>query len=227
MLTVGAVPFLRGFAAESVAVTPSDMAAANDVEMPDDAPADSTPETDADAPADAPARIITGTAEPKQTLDDGGSTVHTYTQDGFTASFDTATGLLTITGSGILTKEFIQNTRNMGALYDYYGGTKQPNVKKIVIDGDITEIGEHAFEYFGGSTDVNTTVEVNGKVTKVNAQAFAWIEQIDYVIFGSTVTEMGDKVFWGSSALKTVTFANSVKKIGSEVFYNNSSLTDI
>ena len=223
MLTVGAVPFLRGFAAESVAVTPSDMAAANDVEMPDDAPADSTPETDADAPA----RSITGTDEPMHTLTDDGSTVHTYSKNGFTAAFDTATGVLTITGSGILTKEFIQNTRNMGALYDYYGGTKQPNVKKIVIDGDITEIGEHAFEYFGGSTDGNTTVEVNGKVTKVNAQAFAWIEQIDYVIFGSTVTEMGDKVFWGSSALKTVTFANSVKKIGSEVFYNNSSLTDI
>ena len=223
MLTVGAVPFLRGFAAESVAVTPSDMAAANDVEMPDDAPADSTPETDADAPA----RSITGTDEPMHTLTDDGSTVHTYSKNGFTAAFDTATGVLTITGSGTLTQSFIQSIRNTSALGSVFGGTKQPNVKKIVIDDDITEIGERAFEYFGGSTDGNTTVEVNGKVTKVNAQAFAWIEQIDYVIFGSTVTEMGDKVFWGSSALKTVTFANSVKKIGSEVFYNNSSLTDI
>lgn len=223
MLTVGAVPFLRGFAAESVAVTPSDMAAANDVEMPDDAPADSTPETDADAPADAPARIITGTAEPKQTLDDGGSTVHTYTQDGFTASFDTATGLLTITGTGTLTQSFIQSIRNTSALGSVFGGTKQPNVKKIVIDDDITEIGERAFEYFGGST---ATVEVKGKVTKVNDHAFAWSTGINNVTFGPTVTEIGDYVFHQATGLQKVIFENSVRKLGSHVFMF-SSVNDI
>lgn len=224
MLTVGAVPFLRGFAAESVAVTPSDMAAANDVEMPDDAPADSTPETDADAPA----RSITGTDEPMHTLTDDGSTVHTYSKNGFTAAFDTATGVLTITGSGILTKEFIQSIRNTSALGSVFGGTYQPNVKKIVIDGEISEIGEHAFEYFGGSTDGETTVEVKGKVTKVNDYAFAWTAHFDHVFFDSSEeTEIGNHVFWQATAIRTVTFKKNVKKIGTDVFERCYDLQDI
>lgn len=167
------------------------------------------------------------TAEPKQTLDDG-STVHTFTKDGFTASFDTATGELTITGSGTLTKEFIQSTRNMGALYDYYGSTNQPNVKKIVIDGEISEIGEHAFEYFGGSTDGETTVEVKGKVTKVNDYAFAWTAHFDHVFFDSSEeTEIGNHVFWQATAIRTVTFKKNVKKIGTDVFERCYDLQDI
>ena len=212
-LTVGTVPFLLSHAAEGETVTPSDIAAKCNVV----------------SPADAPARRITRTAEPKQTLTDDSSTVHTYTRDGFTAAFDTATGVLTITGTGTLTQSFIGNIGNIGALYDVFGGANQPNVKKIIIDGEITEIGERAFEYFGGSTDGDTTVEVKGKVTKVNDFAFAWTADIDYVVFGSTVTQIGDEVFWQASAIKSVTFPKNVKIIGKTtwVFAFCSSLTDI
>ena len=212
-LAVGTVPFLRGFAAEGETVPSGAIAVKSNVVTPGDVSASS----------------ITATAEPKQLLDGDGSTVHTYTKDGFTATFDTATGVLTITGTGTLPESFIQSARNIGALYDYFGGTNQPNVKKIIIDGDITEIGERAFEYFGGSTDGDTTVEVKGKVTKVNNFAFAWTVHIDHVIFGSDVTEIGDNVFWHASAIRSITFPKSVKILGisDRVFGFCSSLTDI
>ena len=96
-----------------------------------------------------------------------------------------ATGILTISGSG--------------AMYNYYSyynnspwDSYRKNIKKAVIEGGVTSIGDAAFAYCFGLASVTIP---------------------------NSVTSIGNSAFRGCSDLTSVTIPNSVTSIGEYTFY--------
>ena len=115
-------------------------------------------------------------------------------------------GTLTIIGSG--------------AMYDYTTSSSKcapwfpiaPNVKAIVIQNGITEIGNCAFY-----NCYTRSVEIPNSVTRIGEQAFVSCDYLESVTIPDSVTSIEKRAFYGSK-LTSISLGNGVTTIGEDAF---------
>ena len=149
--------------------------------------------------------------------------------------------------NGSTTKATIPSTTNAfdaNVVSNTYDAAKECWVIKF--DGEVTSIGESAFEDCSSLTSVTipdsvtsigysafwncsslTSVTIPDSVTTIGDYAFEWCESLTSVTIGDSVTTIGERAFYGCSSLISLTIGNGVTTIGSYAFYDCSSLTSV
>lgn len=89
-------------------------------------------------------------------------------------------------------------------------------VKSIIINGQITEIGESVFDNFNYVTDVkiNSTV-----LKKIGKDAFSSCTSLKSINIPASVEEIGENAFSGDTKLESFNFPSGLKIIGKSAFY--------
>ena len=201
-LTVGTVPFLMSHAAEGEAVTPSDIAAKNDVV----------------SPADASVRSITETVEPKRYMDN--AVESGFCGDGVTYTIDSE-GTMVISGSGTIADRAFDWKDNFSRVVFADGS----NITGIGIQafGYCKKLSSFAFpenvtvieaDMFFGCSGL-TSVDIPQGVTKIGKSAFYGCTSLKSVDIPEGVTTIGSEAF-SLSAVTTVTIPSTVTSI--EIF---------
>lgn len=131
-----------------------------------------------------------------------------------TYSFDTSTGMLTISGTGDMA--------------DYSFGNSSPfdsnsNIKSVIIENSVTSIGSCAFD---GCTSL-TSVTIPNSVTSIGDNAFHGCTSLTSVTIPNSVTSIGIYTFRGCTSLTSVTVPDSVTSIGDYAFEDCTGLTSI
>ena len=99
----------------------------------------------------------------------------------------------------------------------YYRGpwdNEQDNIKKVIIEKGVTNIGDHAFYGF----PFLTSVSIPNTVTTIGDHAFRNCPSLSSVSIGNSVTSIGDDAFNGCSSLTSISIPNSVVSIGNAAF---------
>ena len=156
--------------------------------------------------------------------------------DGVTWSYNSNTGVLTISGSGDMA--------------DYASSFSQPwykersNIKKVVVNSGVTSIGKYAFYYCRSMTsvsisstvksigdyafytcDVLTGVTIPSSVKTIGESAFARCYEMTSLTLSSGITDIGKGAFQNCYALTGVTLPESLATIGATAFSGCSGLT--
>lgn len=148
-------------------------------------------------------------------------------------TFDSSTGLLTISGTGEMTEE-------EGAFYN------EALIKKVVINNGVTSIGVGAFCLCKNLTDVSlpssitsigcdafysctslTSIKIPNSVRSIGWDAFASCSSLESVELGCGLTSIDISLFEYCSSLKTIIIASSVTNIRFCAFLECSDLTDV
>ena len=141
--------------------------------------------------------------------------------DGVTYTFNSSSGLLTISGSG--------------AMYDYnstysspYHYTKNPfydqtSIKTLVINDGVTRIGNYAFL----NCSSLTSVEIPNSVTSIGNYAFSGCTILTSIEIPNSVTSIGDSVFSHCSGLTSVEISDSLTSISNYAFYDCSGIKEL
>ncbi len=117
--------------------------------------------------------------------------------------FDTATGTLTISGTG---------TAQKGSAESY---TKyQLDIRHLVIADGITSIGRFAFSHIG----LLESIWIADSVKTIEEGAFANNFHVTKLHLGNGVTDIGEAAFMTFSKLETLILPSSVRSIGLEAF---------
>ena len=124
-------------------------------------------------------------------------------------------GTLNISGTGAM-KDYNSND-NLSPAYMNW------NVKKIVIEEDVTTIGNSAFD----SCMNLTSVTIPNSVTCIEIAAFAYCKNLTSITIPDNVTSIGNAAFMECSNLTSITIPGSVTSIGNDAFYGCTSLTNI
>ena len=121
------------------------------------------------------------------------------------------------------------NISGVGAMKDYNSNDNLSpaymnwNVKKIVIEEDVTTIGNSAFD----SCMNLTSVTIPNSVTCIEIAAFAYCKNLTSITIPDNVTSIGNAAFMECSNLTSITIPGSVTSIGIDAFYGCTSLTNI
>lgn len=167
--------------------------------------------------ATAVSETAEGAAASQQPATAAESTGAVYTGtlgDNVAWSLDTASGALSIYGTGPM-YDF-----NLGdsPLQDY-----RSDIKTVTIGGNVTSVGAHLFEKC-----TNLTVAVLGSsVTEIGASAFSGCSSLKEVNIPYGVTSIGEYAFSGCKALTEIVLPDSVTSIGNGAFSSCSALTEI
>ena len=163
---------------------------------------------------------------------------YTYWNEGnLTWKLD-ADGTLTISGKGAMKDYDIEN--NESPVF------KNLNVKKIVIEDGVTNIGNCAFDCCTGLTSITipdsvtsigndalqgctnlTSITIPDSVTSIGAHAFSNCYKLISITLPSSITSIGEWVFAGCYDLTSITIPDSVTSIGDYAFYSCYQLTSI
>ena len=130
-----------------------------------------------------------------------------------TYSFDTSTGMLTISGTGKMTG------------YSYYHSPfyKNTNIESVSIEDGVTSIGDGTFCY----CENLTSITIPNSVTSIGNYAFSDCTSLTSVTIPNSVTSIGERAFDGCSRLTSVTIPNSVTSIGVSAFSSCTNLTSV
>ena len=121
------------------------------------------------------------------------------------------------------------NISGVGAMKDYNSNDNLSpaymnwNVKKIVIEEDVTTIGNSAFD----SCMNLTSVTIPNSVICIEIAAFAYCKNLTSITIPDNVTSIGNAAFMECSNLTSITIPGSVTSIGIDAFYGCTSLTNI
>lgn len=96
-------------------------------------------------------------------------------------------------------------------------------IKAVSFAGDITTIGDHAFD---GCTGL-TSITIPGSVTSIGWAAFYGCKGLTSVTIPNSVTSIETYAFYLCSKLTSITIPASVTSIGDGVFWSCSGLTEI
>ncbi len=134
--------------------------------------------------------------------------------DDVTYEFDSATGVLSITGSG--------------AMYDYpYGShpwnTYREDIIAVEITGTVTSVGYGAF-YECISL---TSVSLPETIESIGERSFYKCSSLTSVTIGGSVESIANNAFQYCTSLTSVTVSDSVKTIGYSAFSFCTSLTSV
>ena len=124
---------------------------------------------------------------------------------GFSWSFDSATGTLTITGNGSM--------QDFESYKDRPWEAHEDNITKVVISKGITSVGEYAFY------DLESLTEVvfPGGLRAINTGAFKYCDNLVTAQLPDTLISIGDQAFCGCDSYP-VSIPNSVVSIGAGAF---------
>ncbi|MDF2881243.1 MAG: hypothetical protein K0R54_1800, partial [Clostridiaceae bacterium] len=131
-------------------------------------------------------------------------------------TFDSETGLLTISGTGAMT-----NFNNSNDSPYYYIGDK---IKSVVIEEGVTSIGKYAFYYNFNNLE---TVTIADTVLTIEDNAFAYCNKLISIVIPNSVTKIGGGAFANCQNLSMVTIGSSVASIGVSAFYDCRNLAEI
>ena len=101
--------------------------------------------------------------------------------------------------------------------------SKKAQVKKVVIQESVTEIGESAFD---GCLELGS-IEIPNNVTSIGQYAFQDCSSLKNIEIPNGVTTIGDKVFYSCNSLRIIRIKGNVTAIGNSVFENCYSLMSI
>ena len=140
------------------------------------------------------------------------SIIGTYWNEGDLTWTLTADGTLTISGTGAM-KDYSYDSP----------ACDNSNIKKVVIEEDVTSIGDSAFSDCSSLTDIT----IPGSVTSIGNDAFSWCTSLTGITIPSSVTSIGNGAFSGCSSLTDITIPSSVTSIGESAFESCTDLTNI
>ncbi len=129
----------------------------------------------------------------------------------------------------VLTDDSVLTVSGTGAMEDYTAYTNVPwyssstAIKTVVINADVTSIGNDAFS---GCSRL-TSVTIPNSVTSIGISAFHNCSSLTSVTIPNSVTSIGDWAFYECSSLTSVTILSSVTSIGNYAFSGCSSLTSV
>lgn len=127
--------------------------------------------------------------------------------------FDDASGTLIINGSGLL--KVMQDETPWEAYKE--------SIRSVIICGEITYIGDYAFE-----NCINlTSIQIPDSVKGIGVRAFDGCTCLLSVTLPESVKFIGSNAFNGCTRLSSVTFGNNVENICAHAFDNCISLTSI
>ena len=127
-------------------------------------------------------------------------------------------GVLSISGSGPILD--YATWRHTPWSQEYH---QESGVSKIVVNNGISRIGDRAFAFCDGCTDIS----IPETVTSIGDVAFGFITSLRTLSIPESVTSIGDTAFWGCTKLKSITIPQSVTSIGANAFENCSSLASV
>ncbi len=150
--------------------------------------------------------------------------------DNATYTFDSSTGLLTISGKGECYAPYSLESKiksvaildgitsiDDGAFFDC------SSLASVTIPDSVTSIGEYAFE---NCTSL-TSVTIPNSVTSIGEYAFENCESLISITIPNGVTSIGEHTFSGCKSLISVTIPDSVTSIGYFAFGDCTSLTSV
>ncbi len=115
--------------------------------------------------------------------------------------------ILTVSGSGTM--------QNYGSAQEAEWYEYRSVVDTVVIEGNVTSIGDYAFAGF----EKLTTVYISENVTCIGKSAFYGCELLNDVgIYGNALASIGEAAFEGCEKLESLTLPNSLKTVGASAF---------
>ena len=133
-----------------------------------------------------------------------------------TYTFDTASGLLTLEGTGAM-GNYGYSTPSV-PWYSY-----RTSITRALIKDGVTTIGTFAFS---GCSSL-TSVAMANSITTIEGDAFRSCTSLNDITFSQSLTTISDHAFHGCSALTTLTLPPSATTIGDNAFYYCTGLTSI
>ena len=130
--------------------------------------------------------------------------------DNVTWNLDTATGVLTISGTGAMTN------------YDSSPWMAK-SIQTVVIEDGVTTIGDCAFRSCG----ILNSIIIPDSVTRIGDSAFDYCISLTSITIPDSVTTIGAGAFSDCNGLKSITIPDGVTTIGAGAFHGCSKLTDI
>lgn len=88
-------------------------------------------------------------------------------------------------------------------------------VKKIIVEDGIEEIGQEGLAGFGAVTEI----QLPSSVKKIGEWAFRTCKSLNKIVFSEGLEEMGKEVFFEDTALKEIELPDTLTKIGPQLFY--------
>lgn len=128
------------------------------------------------------------------------------------------------------------------------------NIKKVIFQGKVLEIGSHAFGHCKMLNSIGTkteesdyceiatptlgdgifrecvslkTVHFDNCVTYIAEGMFSGCTSLEKVVMGDGITEILDEAFWECTGLREVVFSKNLEKIGTRAFGKCRGLTQI
>jgi hypothetical protein len=148
-------------------------------------------------------------------------------------------GVLTITGTGNM---HMPNYREKLAPWSAY----QADIKEVVIENGVTNIGACAFKDYKNITSVTIpnsvksidyrafygcyalqSITIPNSVTRIEGDAFYLCKNLASVTISNSVETIEDNTFSGCESLTSVDIPNSVKTIGARAFKNCAKLAHL
>ena len=137
-------------------------------------------------------------------------------------------------------------------MYNYNGNLsnyapwndKRQDVKKVVVKGDVTNIGDWAFWGCGNLASVSlpdsatrigsyafcsglSQIVLPKNLTTIESRAFEGCSNLKKIILPDSVTSIGKHAFSNCSSLETVVLSDSLISIGDYAFYGDFLLSNI
>ncbi len=134
-------------------------------------------------------------------------------------SLDTSTGVLTITGTGVMYDYYSYPYASNDYAPWYYDGDY---IKSVVINDGVTSIGKFAFR---GCSNL-TSVIIPDSVTSIGDYAFINCP-LPSITIPDSVTSIEGNTFWNCINLTSITIPDSVTSIGTSAFRGCRRLTNI
>ena len=97
----------------------------------------------------------------------------------------------------------------------------------IKFDGDVTEIGNYAFDGYNTDCKNITNIAIPDSVTEIGNNAFYNCTSMTSVTIGYGVTSIGEYAFYSCESLWSITIPDSVTSIGDDAFEYCKSLTSV
>ena len=150
-----------------------------------------------------------------------------------TYTYDESAKILTISGFGAIADSAFTNYENADATRETIAG----NVKTVIINDGITEIGSYAFDCckctsikLPNSLEIIrrgafyccriTSIEIPNTVTTIERAAFNMCQELVNVKLSAHIDTIKELTFSGCSKLESINIPNSVKKIEKNSFAN-------
>ena len=112
---------------------------------------------------------------------------------------------------------------NCNSIIDKKTNTLIVGCKNSIIPNSVTRIGDYAFEYCSGLTELT----LPNSVASIGDSAFEYCSGLTKLTLPNSITSIGYSAFYGCSGLTELTLPNSVTRIGDYAFEYCSGLEKI